>query len=74
MSTRNLSRLFMDELGLTPKQALSQYRVLRAQELLLAGCGVTETAYEVGYASLSQFIALFRQVTGRLPSEFVRKP
>ena len=29
---------------------------------------VTEAAFEVGYASLSQFITVFRQVTGKLPS------
>ncbi len=74
MSTRNLNRLFLDELGLTPKQALSQYRVRRAQELLLGGKSVTETAFDVGYSSLSQFITLFRQVTGQLPSEYVRNP
>lgn len=77
VSERNLSRLFQVELGLTPKQLLMSLRIERAKTLLTAkGATVTETAYAVGYASLSQFIASFRQLTGQLPSEFAvgRKP
>jgi len=33
---------------------------------------VTETAFAVGYQSLSQFISAFRQLTGQIPSEYAR--
>ena len=73
LSVRNLSRLFHVELGLTPKQLLMSLRIEKAKELLLAGNStVTETAFAVGYNSLSQFIASFRQLTGQIPSEFAR--
>lgn len=40
--------------------------------LKTSGNSVTDVAYEVGYQSLSQFIATFRKITGRLPSEYLR--
>jgi transcriptional regulator GlxA family with amidase domain len=70
LSARNLSRLFQVELGTTPKHLLMALRIERARELLTAGDRtVTEVAFSVGYGSLSQFIAAFRQLTGQLPSE-----
>jgi AraC-like DNA-binding protein len=73
LSTRTLNRLFLKELGLTPRRVLALLRVSKARELLASGrYSVTEAAWEVGYGSLSQFIAVFRQVTGQLPSEFAR--
>jgi AraC-like DNA-binding protein/mannose-6-phosphate isomerase-like protein (cupin superfamily) len=70
LSVRNMSRLFLTELGVTPKQLLMSLRIDLAKELLLAGSTVTETAYGVGYQSLSQFIQSFRQITGQIPSEY----
>ena len=73
LSVRSLNRLFLDELGLSPRQALIQYRIQKAKELLLTGNqSVTSAALEVGYNSLTQFIKAFRQVTGQLPSEIRR--
>jgi AraC-like DNA-binding protein len=74
LSVRSLNRLVALELGVTPKQLLTQYRIARARELLLSGKhSVTEAALEVGYQSLSQFIASFRKITGQLPSEVARR-
>ncbi|MDF1553228.1 MAG: AraC family transcriptional regulator [Deferrisomatales bacterium] len=73
LSARTLHRLFLREVGLPPRRILSLLRVSKARDLLASGnCTVTEAAWEVGYDSLSQFIAVFRQVTGQLPSEFAR--
>jgi AraC-like DNA-binding protein len=73
LSVRNFNRLFLIELGLTPKAAHTQFRIHRAKELLSTGKrSVTEVALEVGYPSLSQFIPVFRRATGQLPSEFAR--
>jgi len=73
LSTRTLNRLFLREFGLPPQRVLALLRVSKARELLASGrYSVTETSWEVGYGSLSQFIAVFRQVTGQLPSEFAR--
>jgi len=71
LSVRNLSRLFHLELGISAKQLLMFLRIEKAKEHLSSGMTVTETAFAVGYNSLSQFIQTFRQVTGQIPSEFV---
>lgn len=73
LSSRNLNRLMLNEIGLTPKQFLISARIEKAQELLLKpGVSVTEVALSVGYNSLSQFISAFRNQTGQLPSEVAR--
>lgn len=70
LSVRSLNRLFLDESGMTPKQAITFHRIEKAKELLLQNQSVTDVAYEVGYSSLSQFITTFRSLTGKIPSEF----
>ena len=72
LSVRNMNRLFLEELGLTPRQVLIQMRMGRARELLLDGAPVTQVALDCGYRSLSRFITTFRQLTGQVPSEFRR--
>lgn len=73
LSQRNLNRHFLRELGLTPKQVSTSLRIEHARALLVEGkMSVTEAAFASGYQSLSQFITVFRQVTGQLPSEIRR--
>lgn len=69
MSVRTLNRLFLQELGATPKQILMLRRVEEARRLLAKrGSTVTDVAFAVGYNSVSQFITVFRKATGQLPS------
>ena len=63
--------LFLDQVGLSPKQALTQYRIVAARDRLLTGCAVAEAALATGYESFAQFIAIFRRLTGQLPSQVV---
>jgi AraC-like DNA-binding protein len=73
VSSRNLNRLFQAELSITPKHYLISKRIEYAKSLLKQkGSSVTETAFECGYKSLSQFIKTFHKVTGKLPSEFLK--
>jgi AraC-like DNA-binding protein len=73
LSLRSLNRLFLQELGLTPKKLVLLLRVELAKKLLSSPrATVTDTAFEVGYQSVSQFIAAFQRVTGQLPSEYQR--
>jgi AraC-like DNA-binding protein len=71
LSLRNLSRLFLHQVGLSPKQALMHYRIAAARDLLLTGSTVSEAAFATGYESLAQFITIFRRLTGQLPSQVV---
>jgi AraC-like DNA-binding protein len=73
LSVRNLSRLFLAEIGMSPKQVLTQYRIAAASERLLAGDSVTEAAFASGYESLAQFVMTFRRLTGQRPSEIARR-
>jgi AraC-like DNA-binding protein/quercetin dioxygenase-like cupin family protein len=69
-SPRTLERLFLAETGLTLAKWRQQARLLRAVALLAAKKPVTEVALEVGYASPSAFIAMFRAALGTTPSRF----
>ncbi len=72
MSTRNFNRIFLTETGVTPKSALTLFRIYKAKELLsLGNLTVTDIAFEVGYNSVSLFILTFRKFTGQLPSSFL---
>jgi len=73
MAERTLIRRFRAETGMTIVQWRQHARVLAAIRLLSAGESVTQAALAVGYESLSAFIAVFKQVTGELPSQFARK-
>jgi len=72
LSLRNLNRLFLEQVGLSPKQVVTHYRITTARDLLLAGSTVTEAALATGYESLGQFITMFRRLTGQLPSQVAR--
>ncbi len=73
MAERTLIRRFRAETGMTIVQWRQHARVMAAIKLLTAGESVTQAALSVGYESLSAFIAVFKQVTGELPSQFIRK-
>lgn len=70
-SLRSLTRLVKNEIGLSPKELYTFFRVQRACRLIHEGqLGLTAIAFECGYASLSQFINNFKKWTGQRPSDF----
>ena len=73
VAERTLIRRFRAETGMTIVQWRQHARVLAAIKLLTAGESVTQAALAAGYESLSAFIAVFKQVTGELPSQFIRR-
>lgn len=73
MAERTLIRRFRAETGMTIVQWRQHARVLAAIKLLTAGESVTQAALAAGYESLSAFITVFKQVTGELPSQFIRR-
>ncbi len=71
LSLRNLNKLFVTEVGVTPKNLMVLKKINQAKELLLTtNLTITDIGFEVGYSSLSKFISMFQKVTGKLPSEF----
>jgi transcriptional regulator GlxA family with amidase domain len=74
LSSRQLERLFLRHLQMTPLRFYMQLRVERARELLLySDRPVLEVAVAAGFASTSHFASWYKRVFGMKPSE-VRGP
>ena len=66
-STRTLSRLFRDELGMTFYEWRTQLRIYHTLVLLADGHDTTHTAHACGWANPSSFIAVFTGIIGTTP-------
>ena len=74
VSTAKLRRVFQIARGMSPKQALTRWRIDQAQRLLgNLNLTVTQVAEQVGYSTVQRFCAAFKDATGDTPSEFARK-
>jgi AraC-like DNA-binding protein len=69
-STRTLSRLFRDELGMTFYEWRTQLRIYHALVLLADGHDTTQAAYACGWANPSSFIAAFTGIIGTTPGRY----
>ena len=73
LSQRQLTQLFRSQLGMTPRQYLTEKRMQAAWQLLEGGeLGVQQIADRVGYASLAAFSDRFRRHFGYPPSQIRR--
>jgi YesN/AraC family two-component response regulator len=71
VSENHLSRVFNQELGLSPWDYLTRFRVNRAKELFHRTRGsVKDIADQVGFKDPKYFCRVFRKLTGFSPSEF----
>jgi transcriptional regulator GlxA family with amidase domain len=71
VSERYLSRLFKQELGLSPWDYLNRFRVGQAKELFRRTQGsVKGIARQVGFKDPKYFSRVFHKLTGLSPSEF----
>jgi AraC-like DNA-binding protein len=71
-SARTLARLFVAETGMGFERWRSTARLAAALPLLAQGSSVNATAYGVGYASPSAFVAAFRREVGTTPADYFR--
>lgn len=67
---RTLARRFRMETGLSFGQWRQQIRILEALKLLAMGDTVTTVATELGYASTSAFISMFKRALGKTPRHY----
>ncbi|MEH6545612.1 MAG: AraC family transcriptional regulator, partial [Sneathiella sp.] len=72
-SERTLARLFKKETGLTFGKWRQQRRLLAGISLLTEGQPVTNVALDLGYESVSAFIAMFKSALGTTPSRYLTK-
>jgi AraC-like DNA-binding protein len=74
LSLRHFMRLFNHELGMTPLQYLSRYRVEHAKQLLgSSDKTMDQIARIVGFSNQNYFSYLFRKLVGKTPREYRAK-
>jgi len=71
LSTRTLERLFHGETGMRFGLWRQKARLLESVRVLAANGSVTDAALEAGYASVSAYIAAFKQTFGCTPGAMV---
>lgn len=71
-SQSTVERLFKRELGMGFLNWCQRLRLLSAISMLSDGASVTTISYELGYASPSAFIAMFRRNFGYPPAQYLR--
>jgi AraC-like DNA-binding protein/mannose-6-phosphate isomerase-like protein (cupin superfamily) len=69
-SSRTLARLFRRDTGMSFQQWQRQVRLLAGLVRLAAGQPVTMVAMEVGYATPSAFISMFKRALGTTPNRY----
>lgn len=70
-----LSRVFNQELGISPWDYLNRYRVARAQELLRqTHDSISQIGYRVGFSDPAYFSRVFRRLTGISPRAYREQP
>ena len=69
-SKRTIERLFAREVGMSFGRWVQRLRLLHALQRLAAGETVTAVALDVGYASPSAFVAMFRRELGVTPKRY----
>jgi AraC family transcriptional regulator len=71
LSAFHFLRLFARVLGVTPHQYLVRCRLRHAARLLADPArSVTDVAFDVGFADLSNFVRTFRRAAGVSPRTF----
>lgn len=65
-------RSFSRELGTTPHAYLTQHRVKRAKDMILAGSSLAETAIACGFSDQSHLTRAFSRQLGLTPGSFAR--
>ncbi len=69
-----LRKLFLKQLGTTPKQYILDRRLEWAKQLLRSGAhSVTEVAEECGFSGVYHFCRIFKEKTGYTPKEYTRQ-
>jgi len=70
LSTRTLARAFQREARMSFVAYRRQIRLRAAMERLVNGDSVSAIAYDLGFSSASNFISMFREITGTTPRRY----
>ncbi|BCD90033.1 AraC family transcriptional regulator [Francisella halioticida] len=70
MSSRTLRRVFLAETGLSFSRWRQQAQLAHGLDMLAQDISVNEVSDSLGYASPSNFIAMFRRAFGKTPKQY----
>jgi AraC-like DNA-binding protein len=73
VSERSLSRLVLEQTGMSFIRWRQQFQIMVALERLIRAVSVQEIAFDLGYESPSAFIAMFRKILGASPSRYLAR-
>lgn len=74
LSPSHFRALFKNLTGLSCVQFQNRLKIDRAKDLLLSGsCRVSEAADAVGFTDINYFSRIFKQMTGKNPSDWLRE-
>jgi len=74
ISTDHLIRLFKKELNTTPVEYINRKKIEKAQLLLvLETSTIKEVAYALAFENISYFNKLFKTITGKTPSTYLKE-
>jgi AraC-like DNA-binding protein len=73
-SERHVRQHFKDTLGTSPRSYLHQYRIQKAEDLIVySDYSLKEIASEVGFKSIHHFTRVFHEVSGETPGNWRAK-
>ena len=71
LSKSRFMQLFKEYIGYSPYQYVTKIRIDKAIELLYnTNLSITEISFQIGYPAISSFTRVFKNQTGRLPSDY----
>ncbi|AVT12580.1 AraC family transcriptional regulator [Paracidovorax avenae] len=71
MSERSMSRLLLNEIGMSFGRWRRQLHVILALQRLTRGESVQTVAWELGYENASGFVTMFRKAVGKPPARYL---
>ncbi len=74
MSLSTFNRKFKEKYHTTPKSWLIEQKMHKAHKLLKEGNSVTQSAFDVGYLNVSNFIKAYKSVYGNTPKSMQSNP
>ncbi|WP_325342390.1 helix-turn-helix domain-containing protein [Xylophilus sp.] len=73
ISERSMSRLLMQEIGMSFGRWRRQLHVILALQRLTKGDSVQTVALELGYENASGFVTMFRKAVGKPPGRYLQE-
>ncbi|RED64899.1 AraC family transcriptional regulator [Cohnella lupini] len=73
-SHEHFTRMFVASVGSSPKRALLERRLLRAEHLMMSGqWSVKQIAYQVGFGDEHHFSKMYKRLRGITASEYIER-